>query len=107
MATLDISYDGRDYTLDLEDLDMDQARAMERFGVPNIKALEEGIGDGDLSALTVAYWLMLQQNGEPGTRLERVRFKPIKFIKAIGIAAEKLAEAKKAEGDAEADPKEA
>lgn len=94
---LEISYDGRDYLLDLDDLDQEQARAMERFGVPNLKALEEGISEGDLSALTVAYWVMLVQNGEPGARLERVRFKPIKFIKAIGVAA--LA-AEKAEKDA-------
>lgn len=97
---LKISYDNRDYVLDLEDLDLVQGRAMERLGVPNLKALEEGISAGDLSCLVVAYWVMLQQNGEPGARIERVQFKPIKFIKALGIAAKKAAE------DAEdADPK--
>lgn len=100
---LHVNYDGREYDLDLEDLDMAQGRAMERFGVPNLKALEEGIAEGDLSALTVAYWVMLQQNGEPGARLERVNFKPIKFIKAVGEAALRAA-AEESEG---AGPKEA
>lgn len=104
MAALTVDYDGREYVLDLEDLDMTQARAMERFGVPNLAALEDGIGAGDLSALTVAYWVMLQQSGEPGARLERVVFKPIKFIKALAEAALKSqADADAEDGD---DPKE-
>ena len=90
MAALEIDYDGREYTLDLEEMDTDDARVMERFGVKNLKQLEEGIGEGDLSALTVAYWLMLKQSGEPGTRIERVRIKPIKFVKALAAASEKL-----------------
>lgn len=102
---LDLHYEGKDYTLDLEDLDTDQMRAAERFGLPNLRALEEGIEAGDLVALTVAYWLMLVQNGEPGTRLERVKFKPIKFLRAWGEAARReLDEA--VEDEAPKDPSE-
>jgi hypothetical protein len=104
MAALDIKYDGKDYTLDLEDMDTEQARAMERFGVPNLKALDDGIAEGDLKALTVAYWIMLVQNGEPGARLERVQIKPIKFVRALvsaALAAEKAA--KDAEGNDDED----
>jgi hypothetical protein len=83
---LKITYEDREYLLDLEDLDTDQARAFERIGVKNLKAFEDGIGEGDVSALTCAYWLMLIQNGEPGARIERVKFRPIKFLKAIGTS---------------------
>jgi hypothetical protein len=83
---LKVTYESKEYLLDLEDMDTDQARAMERLGVPNLKALEEGIGAGDVDALTVAYWLMLTQNGEPGARIERVKFKPIKFLRALAAS---------------------
>jgi len=86
MAVLDITYEGKSYLLDLEDMDTDEARAMERFGVPSLKALTEGVAEGSVDALTVVYWLMLKQNGEPGVRLERVKFKPIKFLQAFGSA---------------------
>ena len=103
---LRVHYDGKDFDLDLEDMDMDQGRAMERFGVPNLRALEEGIESGDLDALTVAYWVMLQQNGEPGARLERVTFKPLKFIVALVEAALKEKERLEAEAKARGeDPK--
>ena len=75
---MNVKYEGQEFDLDLEDMDTDQARAMERFGVPNLKALEDGVAEGNLDALTVVYWLMLQQNGD-GTRIDRVKFKPIKF----------------------------
>jgi hypothetical protein len=86
MADLKITYDGQDYTLDLDDMDVDQARAMERFGVKNLKTLEEGLLEGDIGCLQVGYWLMMVQNGEPGSRLERMKFKPMMFAKAITIA---------------------
>jgi hypothetical protein len=98
---LHVTYDGREYDLDLEDMDTDDARAMERFGVPNLKTLELGITEGSIDALTVAYWMMLKQNGEPGARLERVKFKPIKYIKALITATSDAAEKAKAEEDAE------
>lgn len=101
MAVLDVTYEGKDYLLDLEDMDTDDARAMERVGVKNLKALEEGISQGDVNALTVAFWLMLKQNGEPGARIERVRFKPIKFIMALAVASEKA----KDDGEDEGTPK--
>jgi hypothetical protein len=97
MATLEISYEGKEYLLDIEDMDTDEARVMERFGVKSLLALESGIGEGDISALTVAYWLMLKQSGEPGVRIERMKFKPIKFLKALGAAGEKVQAAKEEE----------
>lgn len=99
---LDITYEGKSYVLDLEDMDTAEARAMERFGVKSLKDLETGISAGEVDALTVTYWLMLKQNGEPGVRLDRVEFKPIKFVKALIRATD--AEAKRqAEERAEED----
>lgn len=92
---MNIEYEGQSYTLDLEDMDTDQARAMQRYGVPNLQALTDGVQAGDVDALTVCYWVMLQQSGEPGARLERVKFKPVKFLQAMAAAAE--AEAAKAD----------
>lgn len=97
---LEVTYEGKSFIFDIEDMDTDEARAMERHGVKNLKALEDGIGDGDIAALTVAYWLMVRQNGEPGARIDRVVFKPIRFIKALGAAKVIGADA------AEDDPKE-
>lgn len=106
MAALLISYEDREYILDLDEMDTDQARAMERFGVKNLKSLEEGILEGDIGALQVAYWLMLVQNGEPGARLERVKFKPMRFAKGIAVAMlVALKEAEKAMEEQGADPK--
>lgn len=104
MAALEISYEGKEYTLDLEDMDTDDARAMEGVGVKNLKALEDGIDEGDVSALRVAFWLMLKQSGEPGVRIERVKFKPIKFLMALAVASQNATEA--AEAAEAAAPKE-
>lgn len=106
MAVLKISYEDREYDLDLDEMDTDQARAMERFGVKNLKALEEGLLEGDIGPLQVAYWLMLTQNGEPGARLERMKFKPMKFAKGIALAMlAMIQEAEKAMAEEDADPK--
>lgn len=86
MAAIPVTYEGKDFLLDIEDMDTDDARHMEKIGVRNLKELQDGISVGDTSALTVAYWLMLKQNGEPGARIERVKFKPIKFLLALTLA---------------------
>lgn len=103
MALL-IDYEGHEYILDVEEMDDAEGRAMERFGIPNLKAFEDGIGEGDISALQVAFWLMLKQSGEAGQRLERVSFKPAKFLKALGKAAKAEVEAA---GDDESEGKDA
>ncbi len=104
MALL-VKYEGKEYNLDLEDMDTDQARAMERFGVKSLQALEEGIVAGEVDALIVAYWIMLTQNGEPGARLERQKIKPLKFVKALLNAAREEAVAQKEREEAEAEGK--
>jgi hypothetical protein len=97
MAALEIEYEDRIYLLDLEDMEIEHVRAMERFGIASLKALEERFAEGDLNAILVYYWLCLVQNGEPAARLERVRCRPIKFVKAMGVAAKKAAKAAESE----------
>lgn len=81
-----IDYEGRELFLDLEDMDTEHARVMERHGIPNLKALDDGVKAADVKCLTFLYWLCLVQNGEPGTRIERVSMKPIKFLKALAAS---------------------
>jgi hypothetical protein len=99
---LTVTYEGVARVLDIEDMDTDEARAMERFGVKNLKQLDEGISAGDIDALTVAFWLMLKQNGEPGVRIDHVKFKPVKFVKAL-LAAVPTKDAEADEGNGEGD----
>lgn len=91
-----VNYENVERSLDIEDMDLAQARAMERFGVKNLKQLDTGIADGDVDALTVAFWLMLVQNEQPGARLDHVSFKPVKFVKAL-LAAQKTGDSAEAE----------
>lgn len=93
MATLNIKYEDKEYLFDMEELDTEQMAVIERSGVPSLSALEEGITRGELLSVRAAFWLMLVQNGQEGQRIERVSFKPLKFIKALGQASREAAEA--------------
>lgn len=95
-----IKYEERELVFDIEDMDTDQARAMERFGVPNLKALQDGIFAGDVSALTVCYWLAMDQSGEAAVRLDQVKFKPAKFLAEFGKAQKAEVEAAKKAAEA-------
>lgn len=101
---LAIEYRGREYTLDLEEMTLEEGRVMEKHGVPNLMALEEGIGRGDVSALSVAFWIMLRQSGQPDQRIDRIEgagFMPIKFLKALIRATQDQAPEGDGEGNAE------
>src|ERR1700761_6129146 len=98
---MQVEYEGKTYDLDLEDMDTDEAAVIERSGVPNLQELENGVARGDLTALRAVFWLMLHQAGET-VRIDRVKYRPVKFLRALAKASEDEAKAK-AEGD---DPKE-
>lgn len=82
-----VNYEGRIYDFDMQEMDVQDARQMEEVGIPNLLALEEGLGEGSLNALAVAYWQMLRQSGDTDARLADVRFKPLKLVKAFADAA--------------------
>jgi len=101
MSVLEIQYEGRTFLLDIEDMTTEDARAIERFGIPNLLALEDGMKVADVKSITAYYWLCLVQNGEPGARIERVQCKPLKFLKALRNA--NVLGAEDEEGKAEAE----
>lgn len=82
-----IKYEDQWYTLDLQEMTLDDAKAMEDVGIPNLKELEAGISTGDLNALTVAFWQMQKQSGQD-VELLKVRFKPLKFLVACAEASQ-------------------
>lgn len=101
---LTVEYRDKEYTLDLEEMTLEEGRAMERHGVPNLRALEEGIAAGDVAALSVAFWIMLRQSGQPDQRIDRLEgagFLPIKFVKALIRATQDQAPEGDGEGNAE------
>ena len=96
---MEINYEGTDYTFDLEEIDVMQARRIKKtFGL-TLFGLEEGLGVGDPDALAAVYWLMLIQSGQKAN-METVNFKLVKFAAAVNDAqkaAEEAEEAEKAE----------
>jgi hypothetical protein len=103
IGPLDVKYGGESYVLDMEDMDTDEARAMERYGIPDLRTLQEGIQNGKLDCLTFSFWLARRQNGEDGARLDKTTVRPVKWLNALTRASDaalKAAEAKAAEGKA-------
>ncbi len=99
---MQIVYDDKTYTLDLEDIDVDQARKIKsEFGL-TLKGLEEGFAEGDSDAVVAMYWIMLAQNGEDHA-IRTLKVKPVKYIRAVTAAlvadqAAKAAETPKDDG---------
>lgn len=100
---MNISYEGKDYAFDLDEIDVDQATLIKRKFNLNLLGLEAGLREGDPDSLRAIYWLMLAQNGERAN-IDNVKFKIVKFSNAIQTA--NLQEIEKAEAEAAADPKE-
>lgn len=80
-----IHFNNKDYRFDLEDITVEDARAIKRYCGLTLKGLEEGLSEADPDAMTCLYWLMLRQNGEDHN-IERVSFKVIKFAAAFAAA---------------------
>lgn len=91
-----IEYEGKSFDLDIEELEVDEARVIKRYAGMTLKGFEEGLAEGDPDALTCLYWLILRQNGEEHN-IERIKFKPVKLARAVSVAQE--AEAAKAKAE--------
>lgn len=92
---MQVEYDSKTYTLDLEEIDNLEAHTIKRYAGLTLAGLERSLAEGDPEGLQSLYWLMLHQSGEVHN-IDKVRFKPIKFAMALG-------EAQKATVAAEAD----
>ena len=91
-----ITYEGKEFTFDLDDVDLTQASIIyDKCGL-TLLGLETGLYEGHPAALRAVYWLMLCQSGEV-VDIDRVNFKIVKFAKAVDAAAE-------AEAPADAEP---
>lgn len=84
---LQIEFEGENYTLDLDDIDVPQARAIKRQTGLSLLKFEEGLEEVDPDCVVVAYWLMMQQSGRAAIDMNRVNFKVVKFTQAIIEAA--------------------
>lgn len=80
-----VTYEGKSYTLDIEEIEVEHARVIKRYCGLTLRRLEESLAEGDPDALTSLFWLMLRQSGEDH-RIESVHFKIVKFAKAIADA---------------------
>jgi hypothetical protein len=80
-----LNYEGRDYTFDLEEITLQQARTIKSQCGITLLGLEAGLENGDPDALRAIFWLMLVQNGEQAD-IDRVDCKIVKFARAIDAA---------------------
>lgn len=109
---VNIEFDGETYSLDLDEVDVGEARTIKRQTGMNLVDLNRGaLIDADPDALVAVYWLMQKQNGKPAVDMNRVNFKVAKFATALLNAHEEamkeLAEKEKddpKEESAETDP---
>jgi hypothetical protein len=99
-----ITYEDKDYSLDLDEMDVSQATTIKRKYGFSLLSLETGLREGDVDALRCVYWLMLSQNGER-VNVDNVNFKVVKF--AVAVQEASIKEAEEAQAKAEQDPKEA
>lgn len=103
MALL-VHFEDQDYTLDLDEIDVAQARHIKRQTGMSLLAFQEALQEVDPDALVAAYWLMMAQNSK-AVDMNRVNFKIVKFAAALDDAGKReAAENPTAEGPDEAPP---
>lgn len=106
-----IEFNGETLTLDLDEIDVSEARMIKRLtGLPLIK-FQEALFDVDPDCAVAAYWLSMKQSGKPAVDPQRTNFKIVKFSNALAEAAiteareraeREAAEAGKEDGDGQA-----
>lgn len=93
-----IHFEDRDWKLDLDDIDLGEARTIQRnTGFTIVEFTKGALFDANPEALAWAYWLMHKQNGERAADPNTVNFKASKFatelLRAHKEAADELAAA--------------
>ena len=99
---MEVNFEGKDYTFDIEALDLGEARTIKRQTGLTIGQLMKGLADLDPDALASLYWLMLKQNGTV-TDPSKVNFPVLKFGEALAAAFEAEEKAQEA-NPTEAEP---
>lgn len=87
-----LHFEDRDWTLDLDEIDLAQARTIQRnTGLSLVEFTRGALFEGNPEALAWAYWLMHKQNDERAEDPNRVNFKVSKFATELLRAHEEKA----------------
>lgn len=98
-----VNYDGKEYTLDLDELTTNEAKYIKHETGMTLLKLQEGLLEVDPDALTALYWLMMKQSGI-SCDMRRVDFKIVRFSEAL-INAISAESGEEDEDEAESAPK--
>lgn len=79
---MQVEYDGETYDVDLDDMDLAEARHIKRKTGLDIKGLYDGFMSLDPEALAALYWYMMKRRGK-GVDIHSVNFKIAKFGAAL------------------------
>jgi hypothetical protein len=88
---MNITYDGKDYSFDLDEISVSEATVIKRKTGLSLLGIEKGLREADVDALRAIYWLMLKQNGQ-NVNIDNVDFKVIRYTQALQAANEDSAE---------------
>jgi hypothetical protein len=93
-----ITYEGRDYDVDIDDIDIDQALKIEKHIDGPMLDWEQGMATGRAECVRVLGWLVLH-GGDLKVPIASVNFKYPKLMKAFFAASEAEAAAEEAKED--------
>ena len=80
-----INFEGKEFTLDLDEISVSQAKVIKVHTGQTLKSLGDGMQEGDPDALRAVFWLMHVQSGV-SLDIDRADFKIVKFLTALGEA---------------------
>jgi len=64
-----ITYEGREYSFEVDRIDVTEWRELKRKYKMTPKQFEAGVSEADPDAMTFLYWIMLRQNGQAAPAL--------------------------------------
>lgn len=82
---MQVNYEGEEYELDLDEMDVKQARIIKVATGLTPLQLQRGMMEVDPDALTGLYWYMMVSNGKP-CNIKVINFKVAKFSNALADA---------------------
>lgn len=77
-----VTFEDRDWSLDLDEIDVPQARIIYRQTGKTLLELQQGLENVDPECMVALYWLMKNQNGVT-VDMNKVNFKIVKFGAAV------------------------
>jgi hypothetical protein len=86
-----VHFEDEDFELDLDEIDVMQARIIKRQTGLTLAGLQKGLSEVDPDCMVALYWLMKNQNGVT-VDMNKVNFKVVKFGQALGEATDRETE---------------